>query len=91
MKIQKQRRRAHEAVKDVVGSAIRMRVTRTGDWECRECRKLLGRYDGSRMEIRVGIKFYYLVGLPVTSRCPGCGTLNEYTHDPDSSKIPNHN
>lgn len=45
------------------------------EWRCQECGKLLGKYDGERMQIRKK-PAEYLVSFPITAKCPGCGTLN---------------
>ena len=45
-------------------------------WRCSECGKLLGMANGNQLHIRVQKHREYLVGLPVTANCHGCGTLN---------------
>jgi|GEM_PF-409972 hypothetical protein len=46
------------------------------DWRCTQCGKLLGMSNGNQLHIRVQKNREYLVGLPVTANCHGCGTLN---------------
>lgn len=60
-------------------------------WRCTCCGKLLGRHDGCRMEVRIGTKIECSGSLPFTSRCPRCGTLNEYTGNPECTKRVTHN
>lgn len=50
---------------------------RKTEWRCKECGKLLGEIEGTRLHIRVSRGREYLVGLPVTSVCRGCHSLNE--------------
>jgi len=46
------------------------------EWRCTQCGKLLGMANGNQLHIRVQKHREYLVGLPVTANCHGCGTLN---------------
>ncbi|MEI6644337.1 MAG: hypothetical protein WCL10_20190 [Novosphingobium sp.] len=46
------------------------------EWRCTQCSKLLGMANGNQLHIRVQKHREYLVGLPVTANCHGCGTLN---------------
>jgi hypothetical protein len=41
------------------------------------CGKLLGRLKGERLQIQFARGHQYVVGLPVSSVCRGCSTLNE--------------
>ena len=56
-----------------------MRTVR--EWRCVRCRKLLGVDVGKRLHIRFANGHEYLVGLPATGTCRGCGTLNEYQEE----------
>lgn len=47
------------------------------DWRCMRCGKLLGRLEGDRLHIQFARGHQYVVGLPVSSVCRGCSTLNE--------------
>jgi hypothetical protein len=47
------------------------------DWRCTRCGKLLGLFEGDRLHIRFARGHEYLVGLPATSVCRSCRTLNE--------------
>lgn len=47
------------------------------DWRCARCRMLLGIVDGDRLHIRFARGHQYIVGIPATSVCRGCGTMNE--------------
>jgi RNase P subunit RPR2 len=51
-------------------------VTSISEWRCTQCGKLLGMANGNQLHIRVQKHREYLVGLPVTANCHGCGTLN---------------
>lgn len=46
-------------------------------WRCTQCGKLLGVIEGARLQIRFARGHQYVVGLPATSVCRGCRTLNE--------------
>jgi len=46
-------------------------------WRCRRCGKLLGIVEENRLHIQFARGHQYLVGLPATSACRGCKTLNE--------------
>lgn len=60
------------------GSATRMAGT-ANDWRCMGCGKLLGvRRDGV-MHLSFARGHEYLVSLPATATCRGCGTLNQAT------------
>lgn len=49
------------------------------DWRCSCCSKLLGvRRDGV-MHLSFARGHEYLVSLPATATCRGCGTLNQAT------------
>jgi hypothetical protein len=50
--------------------------TKGPEWRCTQCGKLLGMANGNQLHIRVQKHREYLVGLPVTANCHGCGTLN---------------
>lgn len=45
------------------------------DWRCQDCQRLLGKHNGSQMQIRRK-PLDYVVGFPVYAICPGCGALN---------------
>lgn len=47
----------------------------TREWRCHDCGRLLGKTNGSQMQIRRK-PFDYVVGFPVLATCPGCGSLN---------------
>ena len=49
------------------------------DWRCPCCDKLLGRRRGMRLHLRHGRNHEYIVSLPVSATCRGCGTLSETT------------
>lgn len=57
---------------DSAGSAFR------NDWRCQDCRRLLGKDNGTQMQIRRK-PLDYVVGFPVYATCPGCGALNTKT------------
>ena len=60
------------------GRATRMAGT-ANDWRCMGCGKLLGvRRDGV-MHLSFARGHEYLVSLPATATCRGCGTLNQAT------------
>jgi hypothetical protein len=47
------------------------------EWRCTRCAKLLGICRDSRMHLRFARGHDYLVSLPATATCRGCGTLNQ--------------
>ncbi|TNF24091.1 MAG: hypothetical protein EP329_25895 [Deltaproteobacteria bacterium] len=47
-------------------------------WRCTRCHALLARKRGSRLHVRFARGHEYIVGLPATTRCRFCQTLNEY-------------
>lgn len=47
------------------------------EWRCRCCNKLLGLLEGDRLHIRFARGHEYIVGVPATSVCRSCRTLNE--------------
>ena len=47
------------------------------EWRCTRCDKLLGVCRDGRMHLRFARGHEYLVSLPATATCRGCGTLNE--------------
>lgn len=47
-------------------------------WRCTRCRALLARKRGGRLHVRFARGHEYIVGLPATTRCRFCQTLNEY-------------
>lgn len=47
----------------------------TREWRCHDCGRLLGKTNGSQMQIRRK-PLDYVVGFPVLATCPGCGSLN---------------
>lgn len=47
----------------------------TREWRCHNCGRLLGKTNGSQMQIRRK-PLDYVVGFPVLATCPGCGSLN---------------
>ncbi|MFC1610837.1 hypothetical protein ACFL6C_07755 [Myxococcota bacterium] len=49
------------------------------DWRCICCDKLLGAIEAGRLHIRFARGHQYIVGIPATVICRGCGTLNELT------------
>jgi hypothetical protein len=46
------------------------------DWRCGKCGKKLGVLKQDRLHLRLG-RFEYMVGLPATTACHACRTLNE--------------
>jgi ribosomal protein S27E len=48
------------------------------EWRCTQCGKLLGRTEGGRLRVRFSRKHEYMVALPATATCWGCGALNEF-------------
>jgi RNase P subunit RPR2 len=48
------------------------------EWRCVKCGKLLGRWEGDRLRVRLGRRHEYLVSLPVAATCWVCGGQNEY-------------
>jgi hypothetical protein len=46
------------------------------DWRCTRCAKLLGICRDGHMHLRFARGHEYLVSLPATATCRGCGTLN---------------
>lgn len=47
------------------------------EWRCTKCEKLLGVLQRGRIHIRFARGHEYLVGLPASSVCRHCRTLNE--------------
>ena len=47
------------------------------EWRCGKCGKLMGVHNGARLHIRYAKGHEYLVSVPATGTCRGCGTLNE--------------
>ena len=47
------------------------------EWRCVCCGKLLGVCRDGRMHLRFARGHEYLVSLPATATCRGCGTLNQ--------------
>lgn len=47
----------------------------TEDWRCHDCGKLLGKSNGEMMHIRRK-PAEFTASLPITAKCPGCGSLN---------------
>ena len=47
------------------------------DWRCSNCDRLLGRHEGERIHLKMDRAHEYLVSLPATATCRGCGALNE--------------
>lgn len=60
-------------------------------WECTCCGKLLGTIDGGRLHLKIARGREYLAGFPATCACPRCGTLNEYTGNPEGAQRATHN
>ena len=52
-------------------------VPTEGEWRCHHCAKLLGHLRDGRLHLRPVRGHSYLVGLPATTVCRGCQTLNE--------------
>ena len=52
-------------------------ASRSCDWRCTRCAKLLGVCRDGRMHLRFARGHDYLVSLPATATCRGCGTLNQ--------------
>ena len=53
--------------------------SRSSDWRCTRCDKLLGVCRDGRMHLRFARGHEYFVGFPVVATCRGCGTLNQAT------------
>jgi len=53
-----------------------MAVTEENEWRCSRCGKLLGRLLDGQLHLRFARNHEYIVGLPATAMCRGCGTLN---------------
>lgn len=49
------------------------------EWRCTRCNRLLGIFQDGRLHIQFARGHKYLVGVPATSVCRSCQTLNE-TH-----------
>ena len=49
------------------------------EWRCHGCSKLLGIRTGGQMHIRRK-PADYLVGYPITAKCPGCSEINVQTN-----------
>jgi len=55
-------------------------------WRCRRCGKLLGIVEQNRLHIQFARGHQYFVGMPATSVCRGCKTLNELATDQELRK-----
>ena len=51
--------------------------SRSSEWRCGRCAKLLGVCRDRRMHLRFARGHEYFVGFPVVATCRGCGTLNQ--------------
>ena len=51
--------------------------SRSSEWRCTRCEKLLGVCRDGRMHLRFARGHEYFVGFPVVAPCRGCGTLNQ--------------
>ena len=60
------------------GRATRMAGT-ANDWRCNCCGKLLGVRRDGLIHVSFARGHEYLVSLPATATCRGCGTLNQAT------------
>ena len=60
------------------GRAPRMAGT-ANDWRCNCCGKLLGVRRDGLIHVSFARGHEYLVSLPATATCRGCGTLNQAT------------
>ena len=49
------------------------------EWRCKQCGKLLGEVEGTRLHLKFAKGYDYLVSLPATSVCRKCHSLNELT------------
>lgn len=56
------------------------------EWRCQQCGKLLGKVEGTRLHLKFGRGYDYLVSLPATSVCRKCHSLNELTTHKDVQK-----
>ena len=54
-------------------------TSRSADWRCTRCDKLLGVCRDGQMHLRFQRSHEYFVGFPVMASCRGCGTLNQAT------------
>lgn len=66
------------ACKVPAGRTTRMAGT-ANDWRCTGCGKLLGIHRDGLMHLSFARGHEYLVSLPATATCRGCGTLNQAT------------
>ncbi len=64
------------------GAATQPSTSRSPEWRCSRCGKLLGLISKARIHLRFARGHEYLAGLPVTATCRGCGTLNELSVPP---------
>lgn len=55
----------------------------SGEWRCGRCGKLLGLISGARLHIASARGHDYMVSLPVSGTCRGCGTRSELS-DPEA-------
>ena len=46
------------------------------EWRCTSCNRLLGIHRDGGLQIKFARGYEYLVALPATCTCRGCGTLN---------------
>lgn len=53
--------------------------TKTKDWRCTSCDKVLGVPREDRMHLRFSRGHEYFVGYPVMAVCRSCGTMNQST------------
>jgi len=58
------------------------------EWRCKECGKLLGVVEGSRLHLKFARGHEYLVGFPATSVCRGCHSLNELVTPEEANMQP---
>ena len=58
------------------------------EWRCTKCEKLLGVLQRGRIHIRFARGHEYLVGLPASSVCRHCRTLNELSLHSGGKTVP---
>ena len=56
--------------------AVPIRPTRSPEWRCTSCRRLLGVVRDGQLHIRFARSHEYMTALPATCTCRTCGTLN---------------
>ena len=60
----------------LTGATKSQPTTSNSEWRCTRCAKLLGVRREGRIHLRFARGHEYLVSLPATATCRGCGILN---------------